>query len=130
MEPIDRTATQELASSEHAPRQAREFTRLWLALHTPHPPASTVEDIILVASELVTNAYRHGGERITLRLRQQDSGCRVEVHDSGTATPGPTAGACTDDAENGRGLAIVSQLSTLGQLRNSAGTTAWADLTW
>ncbi|BFP50042.1 ATP-binding protein (plasmid) [Kitasatospora sp. CMC57] len=130
MDHSDRGAHLELASGPEAPRQGREFTRLWLALHHPKPPPATIDDIILVTSELVTNAVRHGGERITLRLHQQEAGCRVEVHDSGTNTLGPTPGCCTDDAENGRGLAIVSELSILGQSRNGGGTTAWADLTW
>ncbi len=70
-------------------------------------------DVLLMVSELVTNACGHGAPPITLRveLRPAPAGAKLacEVTDTGAGVPAPTATA--PSAEHGRGLAVVTALA-------------------
>lgn len=67
----------------------------------------------LVLSELMTNAVVHArtspGRKLWVRFEVRAGQLRVEVHDASRELPRP--GAVTADAENGRGLLLVDQLS-------------------
>jgi anti-sigma regulatory factor (Ser/Thr protein kinase) len=66
---------------------------------------------VLLTSELVTNAIRHEtGETITLVITCASGQLRVDVHDTACGVPVPVDGPA--DAETGRGLILVSSLST------------------
>lgn len=67
-----------------------------------------VFDAQLVASELVTNAMRHGGGAIDLRLLMEDSELACVVSDHSPAPPIP--GEADVFAEYGRGLRLVGAL--------------------
>ncbi|MFG3118779.1 ATP-binding protein [Streptomyces sp. NPDC048197] len=90
------------------------------------------EDALLVVSELVTNAVVHARPPAVLRLSRAVDGrnvLRVEVTDTGAATPDgpPVAERCTD--EHGRGLCIVTALAAeCGTRVHAGGTTRWAEL--
>ncbi len=72
---------------------------------------SACEVAVLAVSELVGNAVRHGGGgRLTLRLFMTPRRLRLEVIDSGEGTP--AVRKPPPDAESGRGLWIISELST------------------
>nr|WP_051108964.1 ATP-binding protein [Actinomadura flavalba] len=75
-------------------------------------PAGVVEDVRLVASELVTNAVAHvaGSWGVVLRLYRCDVGAVVEVWDSDSAHP-PRIGEPDFVRESGRGLFIVDSLT-------------------
>ena len=95
--------------------------------------ADTAEDVLLVASELLTNAIVHALPPATLSLsRSGVDGCgavRVEVTDMGpvAATGRPTS--ALDPDEHGRGLAIVTALATrCGVHVHAGGTSRWAEL--
>lgn len=90
-------------------------------------PASAVDDAVLVLSELVGNAVRHGRPLTDGGIRVGwsviDDGVRLEVADGGPGLPdgGVTAGYDTPGggelpvpvaAEGGRGLPIVDLLSS------------------
>ena len=86
-----------------------------VAAHAGHLGASTqvVQRVLIVASELATNAVRHGGGRGRLRLWAARGRLQCEVSDSGgglvdilagTERPAPTA-------PGGRGLWISRQLT-------------------
>jgi len=122
-----RSAVLPLDSAPQSVRHAREFVRLWLTVEAPDGP---VDDVVLVVSELVTNAIRHGGDSVTVELVRLEHGCRVEVRDSGLTAFSPEAEAPCDSRERGRGLAIVSSLATLGQTLDTEGTLLTAELTW
>ncbi|WP_306185280.1 SpoIIE family protein phosphatase [Streptomyces sp. MK5] len=79
----------------------------------------------LIVSELVTNAVRHGAAPITLRLiRHRVLVC--EVTDASDTVPRLRHARVTD--ESGRGLFLVSQLSSRRGTRHSpAGKTVWAE---
>ena len=73
--------------------------------------SSAGEVAVLAVSELVGNAVRHGGGgHLTLRLSMTPRRLRLEVFDSGEGTP--AVRKPPPDAEGGRGLWIISELST------------------
>jgi anti-sigma regulatory factor (Ser/Thr protein kinase) len=90
-----------------------------------------LEDLIdsseLLVSELVTNAIRYakGGE-ILLRLILEPETLVCEVHDSSPALPRVLQ--VDKDAENGRGLHVVSQMaSRWGVRRTASGKVVWCE---
>lgn len=90
------------------------------------------EDVLLVISELTTNAIVHALGPATLRVSWTVldglSALHIEVTDSGPAAPcGPPGGI--DPDEHGRGLGIVKALSARYGMRTDCdGVTRWADL--
>jgi hypothetical protein len=68
-----------------------------------------LDPVLLVVSELVGNAVRHGKPPVDLRLRQAGRGVRVDVHDEDAATPSPADAA--SEAESGRGLLLVDAVA-------------------
>jgi anti-sigma regulatory factor (Ser/Thr protein kinase) len=79
-----------------------------------------------VASELVTNALRHGRGKIELRLSMLSRFLRIEVVDEGSQQA-PEVRHEEPDESGGWGLRIVDQLAV--QWGVFEGTThVWADL--
>lgn len=105
-------------------RVARDLIRQRCATLT----ASVLEDLLLLATELVANAVRHGRGPVTLMLNAGEDRVRVEVTDSSPAPPQPQSRG--PEAESGRGLQIVEALaSRWGTTPNAiAGKTVWAEL--
>ena len=68
------------------------------------------EYAVLLVSELVTNAMRHGGEPIRLVADITSSGIRVEVYD-GNSDAFPAIRDIRPDAPGGRGLRLVDALA-------------------
>lgn len=89
-----------------------------------------VQDVVLVACELATNAIRHspsglpGGE-FTMRLWARPGWVRLEVADQGSGD-WPVVPASWD-AENGRGLVVVAALA---DIFGHCGNCAWAEVSW
>jgi anti-sigma regulatory factor (Ser/Thr protein kinase) len=83
---------------------------------------------VLLTSELVTNAIRHElGQTVTLVLTCPWGQLRVEVHDTSPSMPVPVE--APTDAETGRGLMLVTSLSTdWGWYRTSAGKAVYFTL--
>ncbi|MEV1000349.1 ATP-binding protein [Nonomuraea sp. NPDC050202] len=83
------------------------------------------EDVLLVVSELVTNALVHGDGPPVLRVRASTSRVRIEVGDTGVALPqtrepGPVSGW---------GLHVVRLLSTgWGISPGESGKVVWCEL--
>ncbi|WP_241562049.1 ATP-binding SpoIIE family protein phosphatase [Streptomyces hoynatensis] len=79
----------------------------------------------LIVSELVTNAIRHAGGPIRLRVIRENS-LICEVSDGSSTTPHLRRARTLD--ENGRGLFIVAQLTQRwGTRQTSEGKTIWAE---
>jgi len=99
----------ELALSEgrEPARRARAFCHG--VLSTWQVPEHKREDIVLVVSELVTNAILHGGAAEQLRLRRTARRVVIEVFDHGPRMPHPRAADLK--AESGRGLHLVARLA-------------------
>lgn len=88
-----------------------------------------VDDAALLATEVATNALRHGGPGVDLWVRPlAGGGMRVELID-GRADVLPRQRVAGPDAEGGRGLLIVSALARAwGTYRLSAGKCVWFEL--
>ena len=120
-----RTAVHVFPALLESARGAREFVeehcRQW-AVH------DIVDDVMLVVSELVTNAITHARSACELRLLLTGSVLRVEVGDTGAGTPDPMR---TDgDDEHGRGLVLVAALSRAWGIDSVAdgGKVVWAEV--
>ncbi|GIH73512.1 ATP-binding protein [Sphaerimonospora thailandensis] len=110
------------ASVSHARSEVRRL------LGHEHP---AVDDVTLVTSELVTNAIKHSGcqagDFIRFTLVASDGVVRVEVHDPGSAPAEPRL-RLDPDAEDGRGLLIVDEISTewgICERDDGPGRTVW-----
>jgi anti-sigma regulatory factor (Ser/Thr protein kinase) len=101
--------------------RARRFVHDELAaLGVPDPGASAE----LVVSELVTNAVVHAGTDITLRVRPDDGGARVEVVDGSTVMPGLRI--ADSRSHSGRGLVLVEHFAReWGVERLAGGKIVW-----
>jgi anti-sigma regulatory factor (Ser/Thr protein kinase) len=77
-------------------------------VHAAILAAQRRDDAVLMTSELITNALRHGTGEITLRIDVEEDWLRVEVSDEGNVrvAPSPEPGA-----HGGWGLRIVDQLA-------------------
>ncbi|MFC3686977.1 SpoIIE family protein phosphatase [Aquipuribacter hungaricus] len=67
------------------------------------------ETVLLLLSELVTNALVHGRPPVHVRVRRGPTALALEVHDS--AQTMPRRGDPDDSDEHGRGLQLVSAMS-------------------
>jgi anti-sigma regulatory factor (Ser/Thr protein kinase) len=89
--------------------RARSEVRRWLG--DDHPP---VDDVVLAASELLTNALRHSNARpydlIGLAVAVAEGVVYVEVRDPGSIFSAPHIRQ-EQEAEDGRGLLIISEIS-------------------
>lgn len=90
---------------------ARGMVRAWL--EHQHVPVEVADDIVLVVSELVTNAARVATDRVELRVWRTKAVIVVEVADDGEGfIPPPDADRPPgSQAEAGRGLWLVQLLS-------------------
>jgi anti-sigma regulatory factor (Ser/Thr protein kinase) len=75
-----------------------------------------VDVLVLLASELITNAVTHaengtGAGAISVSVRCLRDELRVEVHDGSYDMPLPVPLRVDDDAETGRGLMLVDALA-------------------
>ncbi|WP_205471468.1 SpoIIE family protein phosphatase [Nocardioides sp. SYSU D00038] len=88
---------------------------------------SVVDDVVLVTSELVTNALVHARPPIDLAVRANDGRVQVEVRDR--AVLRPRRRRPDDDDEHGRGLNIVEALADdWGTHAAESGKTVWCSL--
>jgi anti-sigma regulatory factor (Ser/Thr protein kinase) len=115
--------------------RARDFTRQALRDWGWLPAASAdrraaAEDVLLVVSELVTNACLHAGGPDELRLRRNPKSLRLEVVDSGPGEPAPRT-PHRAGRPGGHGMFIVQRLCLdWGVIRDGdrPGKTVWAEL--
>ncbi|MGV9849832.1 ATP-binding protein [Streptomyces sp. NPDC003442] len=96
-------------------------------------PADRVDEALMVISELVTNAILHALPPAVLRLSWTEcegrAGLRIEVTDGGPIPADQRADEDIEPDEHGRGLGIVTALSSRhGSHTCHEGITWWADL--
>jgi len=90
---------------------ARRALREWLERVPRHPEA--VQELLIVATELCTNAVRHAGSGlITMRAWDEDDGVVVEIEAQDNMRESSTIIRNLDDPyeEGGRGMLIVQSL--------------------
>jgi anti-sigma regulatory factor (Ser/Thr protein kinase) len=127
--PEDNRLIWQLSPEETSVRQARMLVRDPMKRWGLEDSIPVTE---LLVSELVTNAVRYGskgefstGADIEMRLILE-GGLIVEVYDSSPALPRVLQ--VDRDAENGRGLHVVSQLSQRwGSRRTPTGKVVWCE---
>ncbi|NWF30931.1 ATP-binding protein [Streptomyces sp. PKU-EA00015] len=118
----------------HAPGAASVMRRRVRAVLADwHLASDVAEDVILLASELLTNAITHALPPATLRMSQVLvdglKAVHVEVTDAGPAAPADPPACGLDPDEHGRGIEIVMALSARHGVREGAdGTSWWADV--
>ncbi|MFB7504656.1 ATP-binding protein [Streptomyces broussonetiae] len=114
---------------------ARDFTRQalyawgWLPAATADQRAAG-EDVLLVVSELVTNACLHAEGPDELVLVRYDKVLRLEVSDRGTGEPAPRT-PHRAGRPGGHGMFIVQRLCLdwgVVRVPGRAGKTVWAEL--
>ncbi|WP_194916382.1 PAS domain S-box protein [Catenulispora rubra] len=118
------TAVVDLPSKQRSVAIGREFAVA--TVDTWDCPDAETRDIVeLLASELLTNAVRHGrGGAVTLRLLGFQDRVTVEVTDF--STRGPRARKAGAEDESGRGLMLVEALAEAwGTRPSSGGKTVW-----
>jgi anti-sigma regulatory factor (Ser/Thr protein kinase) len=100
----------QLDHHEQAPSQARERYRAELRRHGVAD--DDVDTVLLLLSELVTNAVRHGGHGpVDVEVDVRDDSITLDVTDPGpySAAIGPRS--TTADDTTGRGLVLVEAFS-------------------
>ena len=126
-----RTASRALPPDSTAPRAARGF--VLERLEAWGVPVERVDDARLAVSELVTNAFLHGGGSSTVDLRLAPGRLEVRVRQESPRlldTPREPWHLEPDEmAQHGRGLLIVDALSSAwGVEPDGAGALAWFTL--
>jgi anti-sigma regulatory factor (Ser/Thr protein kinase) len=109
-----------------APRRARE------ALAELEAIESVRDDVLLVASELATNAVMHSGcsagEEFELSAEQRDGCVRITVRDPGHHGGEPRRRAPDPTRPGGMGLAVVEQVARDWGSERGSWLRVWADL--
>ncbi|NSC24710.1 ATP-binding protein [Streptomyces albus subsp. chlorinus] len=106
--PVARAHTSYVRSSF----QARQITRKFLATLSPPPSPESVETVLLVVSELVTNALRYGNGVTDFDLSAGHSTVTVEVGDSSSALPRERTPQSFEEGEaGGFGWPIIRHLA-------------------
>ena len=103
-------------------RHARAATAAWLT--GQDVDRDVLETCTLLVSELVTNAVRHAGTCVQLRLHRRPDEVLVEVEDGSSLQPEPRD--ADDEATGGRGIDLVAALSQQWAVaRSGDGKTIW-----
>ncbi|MGW4908968.1 SpoIIE family protein phosphatase [Streptomyces sp. NPDC004270] len=119
------TATWRLPARDDAPARARVL--LSALMRRWHTRDDTRDNVLLLASELVTNAVRFATGPVTVRLIRAGPSLLCEVGDTGNGRPRLRRGGLYDDA--GRGLYVVHRLTTRWGVRwTDTGKVVWAEV--
>ena len=97
-----------LHADRHAPRAARAFVVRQLTKEQAADSAM-IDDVVLVASELVTNSVRAGATRVEIDVRTRAGQLDLVVEDDADGWPEPMD--VDDESTTGRGLQIVAQVA-------------------
>ena len=85
------------------------------------------DTVALLVSEVATNALIHGSGEVRIRVLADGPVVRVEVTDGSPAVP--VQREASQDAEGGRGIALVDALATdWGTLPDDPGKTVWFEV--
>ena len=121
-EPFEAAVSQHLGA--HGPAVARARSFVAEQLHAWRLQEDVVDDLVLITSELVTNAFLHGRPPVDLRLRRSGTEVVLEVQDR--AAVRPRRRLADDDDEHGRGMLIVSTLADAWGTRSiGTGKSVW-----
>jgi serine/threonine-protein kinase RsbW len=126
--PVESPAESQLVfEAAHAPETAcvqRSREDIAAVMGQWDVPGVLLDDVVLVVSELVTNAVQHGTGDVRVRLLNARVRLRIEVTDDNRAPA--TLRETGGDDTSGRGLLIVSVLSHDWGVTDD-GRTTWCD---
>ncbi|MDG4862690.1 ATP-binding protein [Streptomyces sp. T-3] len=106
---------------------ARETADAFLRRHAPRVRTTFHDDVLLVTSELMTNAVRHAPGPLTLKLSLLPGGIAITVQDSSSVPPQSRP----PDRTGGRGWPIVQSLARRVSVGpHPDGKTVHAELAW
>lgn len=107
-------------------RPERQDVRRWIrGALAPHVDVHTLVDVLLVAGELIGNAYQHTTSPQELRLAHTDFGVLVEVADG--ETDHPEGMTDPDKAWGNRGVQVLKELAAAWGVRvEHGGKVVWA----
>jgi anti-sigma regulatory factor (Ser/Thr protein kinase) len=116
----------DIPCDRHAPATVRD------ALGEVHDGIWSLDDGLLVASELVTNAVRHSGcqpdHTLQVSVGLAREGLVISVHDPGISRVDAEPRTTEDIEPGGWGLRIVDQLATRWGAERPDGYRVWAEL--
>lgn len=125
--------TSQIPATPQAPAAARTFveTSLSAIYRDPSVIAETCEDVVVIVSELATNAVQAATTSLWVELEVGPGHVRVAVTDEASGMP-TVSGPAAFDQPYGRGLAIVAALSrdwgVMPVIGGAMGKTVWARL--
>jgi serine/threonine-protein kinase RsbW len=118
------TLDMELPSSAAAPASARRA----VGGLSGRVSERRLRDVLLLVSELVTNAVRHAtGDHLRLVVTLDDRALRVEVHDRGEGFE-PRAPAPDPARPSGWGLYLVAELADRWGVDHAPRTRVWFEM--
>jgi|HubBroStandDraft_1064217.scaffolds.fasta_scaffold05449_3 hypothetical protein len=141
-----RRSSLELAAMPVAVSAARHWTAKLLAQADTPPDQNLVDTVVLLVSEMVTNAIHAVSElglppnavpagptvpKVWLAISRSPELVRIEVHDSACVPVLPRAPVCRrhPEEESGRGLEVISALANdWGWHPDSLGKIVWCEL--
>ena len=88
-----------------------------------------VDTVVLLVSEVVTNAVLHARSEVVVSVVDQGAVARIEVHDASPA--GPRMHRFAVDSATGRGLRLIDQLAHrwgTAALPSGAGKVVWFEV--
>jgi anti-sigma regulatory factor (Ser/Thr protein kinase) len=94
-------------------------------------PSSRLEDVMLLVSELVTNAVTYAPEpagRVTLRIVRDDDRIRIEVQGGGTIPMAPALASRRQGGVGGFGLRLVDLLADRWGATANPRTLIWFEM--
>ncbi|MCM2420316.1 ATP-binding protein [Streptomyces sp. RKAG293] len=119
-----------LDGGSEAPGHARQYAREFIDYYLPETAPAQVDDMLLIVSELVTNAVRYGtepGDSLLVVLDLSVQRLRVEVHDP--IRRHPKFRPESEERQRGRGLFIVEALAACwGVTDRPFGKAVWAEV--
>ncbi|MFD1146494.1 ATP-binding protein [Saccharothrix hoggarensis] len=104
--------------------------RRWTATALADLDDDHLEAVLLISTELLTNAYEHGSSPYGVRLRRGRVPCRVRVEVDDTSPDQPVVGRSRLADTRGRGLIMVDKLSWKWGVSPlpDGGKTVWATI--
>lgn len=105
--------------------------RRWASRTLAEVDDDQLGDVLLVVTELVTNAYDHGRGAVAVRMSYTPAPCHVRIEVEDSCPEHPVVATPSQTTPGGRGMLIVAKLATgwgVREHRETGGKTVWADV--